>query len=124
MKREELLDVALLQAIEEGVGLNLAKYADMCIEWGQQHPHWISVEDYSKDELPPLIDKNNPYGESVQVLFVVVLDGIQYVNKGTFDYDTGVWHSLDMQCSFCKENVTHWMPLPQAPKGGKDDIQP
>ena len=83
--------------------------AVMCLE---NFPNWISVEDYSKDELPPLIDKNNPYGESVQVLFVVVLDGIQYVNKGTFDYDTGVWHSLDMQCSFCKENVTYWMYLP------------
>ena len=77
--------------------------------------HWISVEDYTNDELPPLIDKNNHYGESAQVLFVVVLDGVQYINKGTFDYDTGVWHSLDMQCSFCKEDVTHWMPMPQAP---------
>lgn len=75
-------------------------------------PHWISVKDYTKDELPPLIDKNDPYGESVQVLFVVVLDGVQFINKGTFDYDTGVWHSLEMQCSFCKENVTHWISLP------------
>jgi hypothetical protein len=85
-------------------------------------PQWISVEDYSKDELPPLIDKNNPYGESVQVLFVVVLDGVQFINKGTFDYDTGVWHSLEMQCSFCKENVTHWISLPSVEhlkKGGK-----
>ena len=83
--------------------------------WADSHPRWISVKDYTKDELPPLIDKNNPYGESVQALFVVVLDGVQFINKGTFDYDTGVWHSLEMQCSFCKENVTHWMPLPQLP---------
>lgn len=76
---------------------------------------WISVKNYTKDELPPLIDKNDPYGESVQALFVVILDGVQYINKGTFDYDTGVWHSLDMQCSFCKENITHWMPLPALP---------
>lgn len=102
--------------------------AVMCLE---NFHHWISVEDYSKDKLPPLIDKNNPYNESVQVLFVVVLDGVQYINKGTFDYDTGVWHSLDMQCSFCKENVTHWMLMPEAPsnseipnnskKGGKNE---
>ena len=84
-------------------------------EWADSHPHWISVEDYTKDELPPLIDKSNPYGVSVQVLFVVALDGVQYINKGSFDYDTGGWHSLDMQCSFFKENVTHWMPLPEAP---------
>lgn len=83
-------------------------------------PHWISVEDYTKDELPPFIDKNNPYDESVQVLFVVVLDGVQYINKGSFDYDTGVWHSLDMQCSFCKENVTHWMLMPNPPEKGEE----
>ncbi len=82
--------------------------------WCDENTNWISVE----DELPPLIDKNNPYDESVQVLFVVVLDGVQYINKGSFDYDTGVWHSLDMQCSFCKDNITHWMPMPALPKKG------
>lgn len=95
--------------------LNRNKYFEAGAIWSDQHPHWISVEDYSKDKLPPLIDKNDPYGESVQTLFVVILDGVQYINKGTFDYDTGVWHSLDMQCSFCKENVTHWMHLPKMP---------
>lgn len=81
-------------------------------------PQWISVEDYSKDELPPMLDDKDQHDESVCVLFVVELDGNQYINKGTFDYDTGVWHSLDMQCSFCKENVTHWMLMPEAPKEG------
>lgn len=88
-------------------------------EWLLSH-QWVRVEDYAKDELPPLIDNNDPYGESVQVLFIVELDGIQYVNKGCFDYDTGVWHSLDMQCSYLKENVTHWMPIPPlAEEGGE-----
>lgn len=88
-------------------------------KWADTHQSWISVKDYTKDELPPLIDEKDPNGESVQVLFVLVLDGVQYLNKGTFDYDSGVWHSLDMQCSYCKENVTHWMPLPQPPKKGE-----
>lgn len=83
-------------------------------------PQWISVEDYSKDELPLMLDDKDQHGESVCVLFVVELDGNQYINKGTFDYDTGVWHSLDMQCSFCKENVTHWMPMPQPPTIAKN----
>jgi hypothetical protein len=81
------------------------------LKWCDEHPNWVSVEDYTIDELPPLMNEKDPYGESVQVLFVVVLDGVQYINKGNFDYDTGVWHSLDMQCSYCKENVTHWMSL-------------
>lgn len=105
--REDVAD-----AYEQGKADGYHEGIDVGARWAHEHPRWISVKDYTKDELPQLIDKNNPYGESVQVLFVVVLDGVQYINKGTFDYDTGVWHSLDLQCSFCKENVTHWMPLP------------
>ena len=81
------------------------------LRWCDQHPAWISVEDYATDELPPLINKKDPYGESVQVLFVVELDGIQFINKGCFDYDSGMWHALDSNCSYCKENVTHWMRI-------------
>lgn len=33
MTREELLYVALHQATEEGVGIHLATFADICIEW-------------------------------------------------------------------------------------------
>lgn len=83
-----------------------------------EHPHWISVEDYATDELPPLMNEKDPYGESVHVLFVVELDGIQFINKGCFDYDSGMWHALETDCSYCKENVTHWMPLPEPPKKG------
>lgn len=93
MTREELLDVALLQAIEEGVGLNLAKYADMCIEWGQQHPHWISVE----DELPP---KNEAYLAFWQHLGVT---RYRFVKSGA-----------KVSRTF-SEHITHWMPLPEAP---------
>ena len=28
--------------------------------WADEHPRWMSVKDYTKDELPPLIDKNDP----------------------------------------------------------------
>lgn len=88
------------------------------VKWADEHPRWISVEDYATDELPPLIDEKDPYGESVHVLFVVELDGIQFISKGCFDYDSGMWHALETDCSYCKENVTHWMPLPAPPKKG------
>ena len=41
-----------------------------------------------------------------------------------FDYDTGVWHSIDTGLSYTKEQVTHWMPLPTPPaprKEGSDE---
>ena len=88
------------------------------LRWCDEHPNWISVEDYATDELPPLMNEKDPYGESVHVLFVVELDGIQFISKGCFDYDSGMWHALETDCSYCKENVTHWMPLPQPPKEG------
>ncbi len=80
------------------------------------HPNWISVEDYEKDELPPLMDKEDQYGCSVSVLFVVNLDDVQYINKGCFDYDIGVWHSMDTCQSYTKEQVTNWILLPQLPR--------
>ena len=90
------------------------------LKWADNNPaaRWISVEDYATDELPPLIDEKDPYGESVHVLFFVELDGIQFISKGCFDYDSGMWHALETDCSYCKEQVTHWMPLPKPPKKG------
>ena len=122
MERHIQADNAFMEWME-AMSKNVVHIADAwyaAVKWADSYPHWISVEDYVTDELPPLMNEKDHYGESMQVLFVVVLNGVQYISKGTFDYDTGVWHSLDMQCSFCKENVTHWMPLPELPKkGGK-----
>ena len=86
---------------------------DFCAGWraADSYPNWISVEDYEKDELPSLMDKEDQYGCSVSVLFVVNLDGVRYINKGCFDYDTGIWHSVDTGLSYTKEQVTHWMEI-------------
>jgi len=91
-------------------------FIDGCV-WADSHPNWISVEDYAIDELPKHLD-DDPYGVSEQVLFIVVLVGVSYINKGSFDYDTGVWHSLDTGLAYHKEQVTHWMPLTPPKKGG------
>ena len=107
-KKEELIGLFLHGAITIG------DLIDECFEFGQQ-PNWTSIEDYATDELPPLVDEKDPYGESVHVLFVVELDGIQFISKGCFDYDSGMWHALETDCSYCKENVTHWMALPPPP---------
>ena len=73
-------------------------------EWADQHPHWISVE----DELPKI-------GKDVLVLRK---DGEMQVAH-QYNETIARWWSVD---GFpLKDNVTHWMPLPQAPKkGGKE----
>lgn len=64
-------------------------------------PHWISVE----DELPKI-------GKDVLVLRE---DGEMQVAH-QYNEEIARWWSVD---GFpLKNNITHWMPLPQAPKEG------
>lgn len=62
-------------------------------------PHWISVE----EELPPMRDMS---GQSDDVLVAFKYGvGVDYYDHGTNEWATGV-------------GITHWMPLPQAPRKG------
>lgn len=67
-------------------------------EWADAHPHWISVE----DELPPIggiVLVAIPLGGELSVLPLSI--------KNESDFE-------------CLSGMTHWMPLPEAPKkGGK-----
>lgn len=121
MTREELKKIALCYAhnelkdsqspIEDVVAaafIDGAHYAD-------QHPHWISVE----DELPP----KQPNREQSKNVLVRTNSGrtkIEYYDYGN-----------DVIKEWWEHNITHWMPLPQAPhhiaevskkikKGGKE----
>lgn len=64
-------------------------------QWADQHPHWISVE----DELPPVgqwIITYEPTSPIVVGTDIILPD------------ETADEH-----------HITHWIPLPQAPKGGE-----
>jgi hypothetical protein len=65
-------------------------------EWADSHPRWISVE----DELPKKYDSylTCTSGNVIEITH----------------YNIDGWHTES------RGEVTHWMPLPQAPKiGGK-----
>lgn len=70
--------------------------------WADSHPHWISVEEKLPNKLEPVLCTN---GHDVGV--------------GFYDSDDSgnvLWAAPHMGCF----EVTHWMPLPQAPmKGGE-----
>ena len=72
-----------------------ANYAD-------QHPHWISVE----DELPP---KKSEYDDLSNN--VLATDGKE-IYESVYNHDFEDWFTHDM---WGLDNITHWMPLPQAP---------
>jgi len=59
-------------------------------------PIWFSV----KDRLPP---------ENIRVL-ILCKDGYIEIEKITYPKDNNLWSCIS------KEDITHWMPLPQPPK--------
>lgn len=73
----------------------------MGAKWADAHPHWISVE----DELPQI-------GKDVLVLRK---DGSIH-EAHQCNEEIAMWWSVDGYP--LKNNITHWMPLPQAPKKG------
>lgn len=82
-----------------------AHYAD-------SHPHWFSVEDC----LPKIEEANCEWVGSEDVL-ALLWNGDMSVGRYERDNSTGehywVLYGVDKDLV-----VTHWMPLPQAPKEG------
>jgi hypothetical protein len=68
-------------------------------KWADEHPNWISVE----EELPTPSTK------------VLVYQGLEEAVPGYFSHD-GTFKDRD---GYKLADVTHWMPLPNVPKGGE-----
>jgi hypothetical protein len=84
-----------------------SKYGERAIKgfiegakWADAHPHWIST----KERLPE---------DRVEVLVYDEDDGILIASHYK-DY----WEGADEYANYNK--VTHWMPLPELPKGGEE----
>ena len=87
-KKEGLIGLFCMGAISIG------DLIDDGFEFGQQHPHWISVE----DELPKKDGKYLFYDEILGVQASIYYDGCTLTNS-----------------------ITHWMPTPQPPKKGGEE---
>lgn len=104
MTREELREIARCYAHDE-LKDNHGDVEDIVasafidgVNYADQHPHWISVE----DELPKI-------GKDVLVLRE---DGEMQVAH-QYNEEIARWWSVD---GFpLKNNITHWMPLPSLP---------
>ena len=83
-----------------GNGLSLQTILLMAIEFGQQHPAWVSVE----ERLPePNIYKE---GKTFPLVLVCLNDGC--VDTDAYDTDNNVWCKYDGE-------VEYWMVLPTPP---------
>ena len=90
--------------------------ADRIIAHGVTVQKWISVTERLPEECP------HPYDDMTKaVLIYTPVDG--YTHIGWYagkDYrGRDVWKTLSAMRSWqtCTKKVTHWMPLPQPPKG-------
>ena len=91
-KKEELIGLFCTGAIFIG------DLIDECFDFGQQHPHWISVA----DELPPRWEKYPHLSKNV-----LCSDGVN-VMVNYYDYNEAEWtYGVGMS------HITHWMPMPQ-----------
>jgi hypothetical protein len=82
-----------------GNGLSLQTILLMAIDFGQQHPHWISVE----DELPPIA-----YHDDLSENYLVV-DSDGELLIAYYDAKNKLWFSVDSNPKIY--DVTHWMPI-------------
>lgn len=126
----------LEEAIRAGVEKALSKpivNGKSAMEWaviGMKTPRWISV----KDHLPENADCP---GEFCPRYWVMTKYGM---TEGWYNPDKGCWYTLvwfligryteddidmergDVPKISSKIEVTHWMPLPEPPKEGKNEV--
>ena len=108
----------LIELLAESEYMSFEKKADHLIANGVTVNEWISV----KDRLPEedgqyLVFEKGAYGTRTRTLRFAK-DG-RKVDK--YDFHRGwknVWYRYDSEWGHVTiDNVTHWMPLPQPPKG-------
>ena len=92
--------LAYIQQLENYIGELTEKVSQL--EAAQ--PKWISVEDRLPDDRGNFITK-------------IHCDNGDWIEVNTFDYMEKEWWHDAVNCTVkATEFVTHWMPLPEAPK--------
>ena len=83
--------------------------ANYLIDHGVTVQEWISVKDRLPDScgFPCLLCGENSFGQ------IRVFEGFTgYMERGKFE-----WHSNQKDIDIDVWTITHWMPMPQPPKG-------
>lgn len=73
------------------------------LEWADEHPRWISVE----DELPP---KKSEYDDLSNN---VLSTDCKEIYESVYDHCFGEWFTHGL---WAINNITHWMPMPALPE--------
>ncbi|MBR5118878.1 MAG: DUF551 domain-containing protein [Muribaculaceae bacterium] len=99
--KDEAISILIHCATDEFGMINLVNLVDKSIEWAWQHPNWISVEDELPNNYEPVIAAFDRH--FARVCF----------------HCGDTWYLDNPPVAEPMYGITHWMPLPQAPKGGE-----
>lgn len=118
MKRQDELNEAWCNYMGK-CSIEIMQALAFALRWADAHPRWISVE----DELPPRdtffniskmkkehIEKFNLKDKELDTsigCLVVIRGGM--LGLANYNYKEKAWSTA------CCDEVTHWMPLPEAP---------
>lgn len=103
--REKLIEILRVPTYPHELADPAEVVADYLLDNGVTVQRWIPVT----ERLPEV----ECHVYSVDVLFYVRDDGIY---AGYVNHETGTWKCRCHAVKFAKNRVTHWMPLPPAPK--------
>ena len=103
---------------ESGEQLNNDEIASHLIDHGVTVQEWISVYDRLPQEDGAYLVTANDFGNSQRVKIRWFAKDGETVDKYDLAGQKYVWYFYDSECGYAStKSVTHWMPLPQPPKG-------
>ena len=122
--KEKLVEI-LKQAPFEGKVLDewwweekIKRIADYLIANGVTVQEWISVKDRLPEEDGPYLVTTNSFGDRQSVKFRWFAKDGENVDAYDLAGQKDVWYLYDVECGYVSiKTVTHWMPLPNPPKG-------
>ena len=122
--REKLVE--LLKSVLPNFRNNMAywgekpiyEFADCLLANGVTVQEWISVKDRLPEKDGAYLVTTNSFGDRQSVKLRWFAKDGENVDAYDLAGQKDVWYLYDIECGYVSINsVTHWMPLPQPPKG-------
>ena len=122
--REKLVE--LLKSVLPNFRNNMAywgekpiyEFADCLLANGVTVQEWISVKDRLPEKDGAYLVTTNSFGNRQSVKLRWFAKDGENVDAYDLAGQKDVWYLYDIECGYVSINsVTHWMPLPQPPKG-------
>ena len=114
--REKLVE--LLNIIIQPGQKTLGDIADYLIANGVTVQEWISIKDRLPEKDGSYLVVSNYFGNHQSINVRSFAKAGETVSEYDLAGEKNVWYRYDIECGYLSINsITHWMPLPQLPKG-------